>query len=112
MHTLSRYLERTRLLRTSSKLFIATVRPHGSVSKDTIGRWIKATLKMAGVDVEVFKPHSTRAGATSAALRKGVPVSDILKVAGWSKETTFACFYNKPIAVTKDTDLAEAILGP
>ena len=53
MHTLSRYLERTRLLRTSSKLFIATVRPHGSVSKDTIGRWIKATLKMAGVDVEI-----------------------------------------------------------
>ena len=45
-------------------------------------------------------------------MRKGVPVSDILKVARWSKETTFARLYNKPIAVTKDTDFAEAILGP
>ena len=93
VHTLSLYLERTRSLRTTSTLFISTVKPHGSVSKDTIARWIKATLKMAGVDVEVFKPHSTRAAATSAAVRKGVLVSDNLKVAGWSKETTFARFY-------------------
>ena len=57
-----------------------------------------------------FKPHSTRAAATSAAMRKGVPVSDILKVAEWSKETTFARFYNTPIGVTKDTDFAEAVL--
>ena len=112
VHTLSLYLERTRSLRTSSKLFISTVRPHGTVSKDTIARWIKATLKMAGVDVEVFRPHSTRAAATSAALRKGVPVTEILKVAGWSKETTFARFYNKPIAVSTDTNFAEAVLGP
>ena len=54
---------------------------------------LKAAVKMAGVDVEVFKPHSTRAAATSAALRKGVPLIDILKVAGWSKETTFARFF-------------------
>ena len=37
VHTLSLYLERTRSLRTTSTLFISTVKPHGSVSKDTIG---------------------------------------------------------------------------
>ena len=84
------------------------MKPHSCVSKDTIARWIKAALKMAGIDVQVFKPHSTRAAATSAALRKGVPVSDILKVAGWSKETTFARFYNKPLDVTIDTAFAQA----
>ena len=112
VHTLSLYLERTRSLRKTSMLFISTVKPHSCVSKDTIARWIKAALKMAGIDVQVFKPHSTRAAATSAALRKGVPVRDILKVAGWSKETTFARFYNKPLDVTIDTAFAQAILGP
>ena len=28
-------------------------------------------------------------------------MSDILKMAGWSKETTFARFYNKPLGVTR-----------
>ena len=37
-------------------------------------------------------------------------MSDILKVAGWSKETTFARFYNKPLGVTIDTAFAQAII--
>lgn len=72
VNTLAVYLRRTEQLRNSSKLFISTVKPHNAVSKDTIARWIKVTLGLAGIDGNVFKPHSTRAAATSAAKRKGV----------------------------------------
>ena len=102
VNTLSVYLQRTEQLRNSSKLFISTVKPHKAVSKDTISRWIKVTLGLAGIDGNVFKPHSTRAAATSAAKRKGVIVSDILNVAGWSNEKTFARFYNKPLSSNAD----------
>ena len=67
---LSVYIERTTTIRSSSKLFVSTVKPHGPVSKDTISRWVKASLRLAGIDTAVFKPHSTRAAATSAADKK------------------------------------------
>ena len=80
VNTLSVYLRRTEQLRNSSKLFISTVKQHNAVSKDTNSRWIKVTLGLAGIDGNVFKPHSTRAAATSAAKRKGVIVSDSLVI--------------------------------
>ena len=109
VHTLSEYLCRTKHLRHSSKLFVSTIKPHKPVSKDTIGRWIKLTLQNAGVDVTKFKPHSTRAAATSAAERQGVKISEILNVAGWSNEKTFARFYNRPLQ-TNEAQFSEAIL--
>ena len=51
----------------------------------------------AGIDMNVFKPHSTRAAATSMALQSCVPIQDILKQAGWSNQRTFDRFYNKPV---------------
>ena len=41
-------------------------------------------MLLSGIDISVFKPHSTRAASTSAATQAEQPVSDILKVAGWS----------------------------
>ena len=98
-------------MRHSTQLFISTVRPYKAVSKDTISRWIKVTLDLAGIDVRIFKPHSTRAAATSAAQRKGVKLMDILNVAGWTNETTFARFYNKPLQSLSETTFPEAVLG-
>ena len=111
VHTLSVYLSRSEHLRNSSQLFVSTVRPHKAVTKDTIARWIKVTLRLAGIDVDIFKPHSTRAAATSAAQRKGVQIADILKVAGWSNEKTFATFYNKPLESRVDATFSGAVLG-
>ena len=67
VHTLSIYLSRSEHLRNSSQLSISTVRLHKAVTKDTIARWIKVTLRLAGTDVDMFKPHSTKAATTSAA---------------------------------------------
>ena len=77
VRTLEEYLERTQELRTSDKLLISTVKPHGPVSKQTIGRWIKETLRQAGIS-DRFVPHSTRAAATSKAKMCGVPLQSII----------------------------------
>ncbi len=66
------------------------------------------TLKIAGIDVSVYKAHSTRAAATSAAQRKGV--NDILQVAGWAREATFARFYSKPLLQDCGSIFANAVL--
>jgi integrase len=105
------YLDRTADYRDngSDQLFVATIKPHGPVSRDTIRRWIVLVMERAGIDTSIFKPHSTRAAATSAAFRKAVPIQSILKAAMWSSECTFAKFYNKPVN-TPDSQFADSIL--
>ena len=53
-------------------------------------------MRLAGVDVNTFTPHSTRAAATSKASGT-VKLGTILKSAGWRNARTYAKFYNKPI---------------
>jgi site-specific recombinase XerD len=88
-------------MRKDKQLLISTVKPHGSVSKQTVGRWIKITMLKAGIQ-EYFKPHSTRHASTSYALYKGVPLTEIIKAAGWNNSSTFEKFYNKTFS--KDTN--------
>ena len=46
-------------------------------------------MTSAGVDTTIFKPHSTRAAATSKAKTASVPIQEILKTAGWSSSRCF-----------------------
>ena len=64
-------------------------------------------METAGVDTHVFKPHSTRAAATSKATAACVSVHDILQTAGWSSSRCFDLFYNKPV---ESSNFASAIL--
>ena len=80
----------------SQPLFLATQRPYSPVSSTSIGRWLKLTLQDAGIDIRVFKAHSTRGASSSAARQSGVSVKDILTEADWSRETTFNRFYYRP----------------
>jgi len=57
-------------------------------------------MQKSGIVVNIFKPHSTRAAATSKAFLKSVPLEHILSVAGWSSSETFAKYYNKPVLNT------------
>ena len=95
LKVLKEYMKRTgKLRKTATRLFITTIRPHKSVSRDTIARWMKTTMKNAGIDTSIFKPHSTRAASTSGAR---VPLATILKTAGWSTSCTFRKYYKKPV---------------
>ena len=59
-------------------------------------------MQFAGIDVNKFKPHSTRAASTSQAAKRGVPLDIIMKSAGWKSETTFTKFYHKPVETQKN----------
>lgn len=83
-------------------------KPHKAVSRDTIGRWVKTVLSSAGIDTKKFKPHSTRAAAVSEASNASVSLDEILSTAGWSSESTFAKFYNKP--VVRESQFASSVL--
>ena len=54
-------------------------------------------LHLSGIDIDLFKPHSTRHAASTAAYRANVPLDEILKKAGWSRADTFKRFYFKHV---------------
>lgn len=99
LELLTLYLQKTQPLRKQeTKLFISYVPPHKSVSTDTLSRWIKEVMQKSGINIQKYKAHSTRAASVSKASSKFVPVDDILNVAGWKSEKTFAAFYKKDIS--------------
>ena len=102
--------QRTAPLRKETKqLLICHAEPHGPAQRDTISRWIKQTMKVAGINTTVFKAHSTRGAATSAAKASNVPVQVIMNAAGWRTDSTFARFYDRPVLA--ENSFGDAILG-
>ena len=96
------YLHRVSRLRgETNQLFITISKPHHAAAKQTVSRWIKLTLMMAGIDMSIFTPHSVRSAATSSAQNSKIPLQTILKTAGWSNECTFAKYYSKPLEAKK-----------
>ncbi|XP_060584890.1 uncharacterized protein LOC132740864 isoform X1 [Ruditapes philippinarum] len=96
--TLEEYISRTKHLRGEEKrLFISYIKPYKFVVSTTISRWIKCVMRDAGIDVDKYKTHSARGAVTSKAKQSGVPLNEIMKVAGWATERTFAQFYEKPL---------------
>ena len=100
---LEEYVQRTHTLRNNeSQLFISFVKPHKKVSKDTIARWIKHVMCLSGVDISVFKPHSTRAASTSKASKCCVPIANIMSAASWVADSTFHKFYKRDTGQVQD----------
>ena len=103
------YLNKTKALRNNeTKLFISYVRPHKTVSGDTVSRWTKETLRLCGIDTKVFTAHSTKSASVSKANEKDFPVHEIMAKACWKSAETFRKYYNKP--VIQGNRLASAIL--
>ena len=92
------YLERTQEWRENSgKLLLSYVKPHKSVTVDTIRRWLKTIMSNSGINVELFGAYSARAASVSKAACNSIPIDIIMKTAGWTRESTFAKFYHKTI---------------
>ena len=108
VYCLDKYLRATKKLRVDKQLFISYVKPHRSVTRTSIARWIKLIMQKSGIDVSIFQPHSTRSASTSTAFQQGVSVPDILKKADWSNASVFHRFYNRPKV---HADFAQAILS-
>ena len=77
---LREYIKKTTKLRNHSGVsrpfFLATQKPYSPVSSTSIGRWLKLTLQDVGIDISVFKAHSTRGSSSSAARQSGVSVKE------------------------------------
>lgn len=96
--------------RSETRLLLTIKKPHKAASSQTIGRWIKLTLEESGVDTSVYRAHSTRHAATSAAFRSGINVDTIRRCAGWSGHSrVFADFYNRPV-INGSTNLFNNLL--
>ena len=66
-------------------------------SRDTIRRWIQQIMIKAGIDINVYKPHSVGSAATSKAKAANASLVEIMQTAGWSSAATFAKFYDREI---------------
>ena len=83
--------------RGQSQLLINHVEPFNPVSIDTISRWVKQVLESAGIDINKYSAHSSRAASSSSCKAKGLNIAEIMKRAGWSNSSTFARFQDKPV---------------
>ena len=89
---------RENLVDANTKEFIITYgKPHKPASSDTISRWIKDELGMAGINTDIYKPHSCQSASSSKARDNGVGITDILKRGCWKSQNTFTKFYSKDI---------------
>ena len=97
---LKRYIDVTSSKRNNSSsrniLFIWYIKPHKAVKTSSISRWLKNVLRLSGVDTSQFSAHSTRSASSTLAANCGVSISDIMKVADWSRAGTFKKFYQRP----------------
>ena len=95
---LKEYIARTESIRGGiQQLLISHSRPHLAASSETISRWCKQFLTLAGIDTAKYKGHSTRAASTSLLAQSSrVNLSQLLKASGWSNEHTFRRFYDLP----------------
>ena len=59
------------------------------------------------MDTSIFSAHSTRAASTTDAKGMHVPLSTIMRTAGWSTTSTFSKYYDK--TGTKSKDFAESL---
>ena len=84
------------------QLFVSIAKPYKNVSKDTIARWMKHVMSLSGINISVFKPHSTRAVSTSKTSQCSVPITYIMSAASWVADSTFHKFYKKNIGQVQD----------
>ena len=111
MHTLLYYVDRTKNLSKSRQLLISYV-SYKSVSTKTVVRWLKEVLENSGIDTSVFKAHSFRGAAASAAFSRGCSLNEILKTGDWSSVRNFRKYYlHDAHDVDKGNSFANAILS-
>ena len=114
VRTITEYYNRREQLNTnSSSFFITCKKPYNKPAPDTISRWVRRSMLAAGVDINIFKPHSCRSASNSKGVHTGVSIDQTLKHGSWSNVNTFLKFYFRPIMPndTDDNALQTKLLG-
>ena len=85
----------------SSHMFISTTKPYGPASSTTLAHWLVTLMARAGIETSSYRAHSARSAASSALVRKGLSIAQVLKRAHWSPTSrTFEMFYHRPTATS------------
>ena len=103
------YLDRTRR-RSTTQLFVST-QHFTAASRDTISRWVKTVMARAGIDTQLFKPHSTRAASATKARFLGMPLDMIMEQAGWANPASFYRHYFRKIETIPQTQTLNILFG-
>jgi hypothetical protein len=104
------YVDRTKYERKEhDSLWMTLTKEPRPAGKDTVSRWLKTTMNLAGVDTSKFKAHSTRGSATSKVV-PSLPVETILRRGCWTNARTFATFYKRKVPDQGET-FQQAVLG-
>ena len=79
VNVLQSYIDKTKdIQKSETKLFFTFLKPHKPVGVKTISRWIKESLKTAGVNVKRYQGHSLHIAGASVAKSNGANISDLL----------------------------------
>ena len=92
-------MKATENLRSTTRLLVSFVKPYKAVTSSTLGRRIKTVLASADIDTSVFSAHSTRCASASRAIAM-IFADMLIRTAGWSEESTYRKFYDRPVALT------------
>ena len=109
VRSLKYYMHRVQDIRGETRsLFITCIEPHQRVSKHTISGWVKSVIVDAYKAHKTDMPphtdsraHSTRGVAASWAISSGVPIEEIMQAADWRRQTTFADYYLRDLALNR-----------
>ena len=99
------YEDRSKAWRDVNKtqLLLSFIKHHKEVSSSTISKWIKEVIKLSGINIEIFKGHSSRSASSTGAGLSGASTNDILNMGSWSNEHTWQKFYNKPVITAAES---------
>ena len=111
IQTLKVFLDRSQEWRDEKKtqLLLGINKPYKPVSISSVSRWIKGVVSLSGVDVSLFKSHSTRSTSTSRASLSAASIQEILGESRCSNESTWQKFYKKPL-VSNEKNFQDRIL--
>jgi site-specific recombinase XerD len=103
---LQRYLALAQTIRKDGERFLFISSRGTRADIDTLRGWIIELLDAAGIKAPA---GSCRSASTSAAVARNMEVDQVLKAAGWAKESTFCRYYQRGIHPLMD---CESLLPP
>jgi hypothetical protein len=101
------YYQRTKASpRKNDQVFISHGKKVKEIGSQTIAKDTMKAMELAGINVDVFKSHSTRMAAASKALDRGASVDEVMRAGRWKSRGVFDTFYNR----AKKMDMGKLIL--
>ena len=100
VRALTVYLAKTRRIQSSDSVFVTSTPPYSAIKPMTLNSWILQSMKQAGIDTSLYTAYSTRHASSSGALKKGMPLDEVLRLGCWKTPSTFIKHYNLPILKT------------